>query len=443
VGVEKANRMKFSYLPDSEDLLLRLKDFASVSVPNLEVIETVSSILKDIREGGDKALLEKTLLYDHATLLPVEILVNQAELDDAEAKLNAAERTSIEEAIRNVQLFHEKTMPSDWSTINEHGAEVGEKHYPIKRVGIYVPGGNVPLVSTVIMTVTLAKVAGVPEIAVVTPPGADGKVAVQLLGALQILGVSEVYRVGGAQAIGALAYGTESIPAVDKIYGPGNAYVNEAKRQAFGAVGIDLLPGPSEVMVIADETANPAYVAAALLAQAEHGSGKEKIYLLFTEETLFPKVVEELETQVQTLSHRSAIEKVLECGFRSVFLSDLARVSEVATFIAPEHLELQVSEDNLTFLTKEISTAGAFLMGHCTATSLGDFVAGPSHVLPTGRSARFSSGLKLNDFFRRTSFIRYNEQSAKKALPAVSEFALMEQLDAHGRSLFIRVAKDD
>ena len=187
---------------------------SSASVPNLEVIETVSAILKDIREGGDKALLEKTLLYDHATLLPAEILLSQGELDDAEAELNAAERASIEEAIRNVQLFHEKTMPSDWSTINEHGAEVGEKHYPIKRVGIYVPGGSVPLVSTVIMTVTLAKVAGVPEIAVVTPPGAGGKVAVQLLGALQILGVTEVYRVGGAQAIGALAYGTESIPAV-------------------------------------------------------------------------------------------------------------------------------------------------------------------------------------------------------------------------------------
>jgi histidinol dehydrogenase len=435
--------MNFSYLPDSEDLLFRLKDFASAAVPGLEVIETVSDILKDVRDGGDKAVLEKTLLYDHATLLPAEILVNQEKLDDAETKLSSTERASIEEAIRNVQLFHEKSMPSDWSTINEHGAEVGEKHYPIKRVGIYVPGGNVPLVSTVIMTVTLAKVAGVPEIAVVTPPGADGEVAVQLLGALKILGVSEVYRVGGAQAIGALAYGTESIPAVDKIYGPGNVYVNEAKRQVFGTVGIDLLPGPSEVMVIADETANPAFAAAALLAQAEHGSGKEKIYFLFTKETLFSKVVEELETQVQTLSHRDSIEEVLESGFRSIFLPELARISEVANFIAPEHLELQVSEDNLPLLTKEISTAGAFLMGHCTATSLGDFVAGPSHVLPTGRSARFSSGLKLNDFFRRTSFIRYNEKSAKKALPVVSEFALMEQLDAHGRSLSMRVAKND
>ena len=435
--------MKFSYLQDSEDLLLELKGFASASVPGPEVIETVSEIVKAVRDGGDGALLEKTKLYDHASLLPGQILLRQEELDVAEAKLTDAERESITEAIRNVQLFHEKSIPSDWSASNEHGAEVGEKHYPIKRVGIYVPGGNVPLVSTVIMTVTLAKVAGVSEIAVVTPPDQNGEVAFQLLGALKTLGVSEVYRVGGAQAIAALAYGTESIPAVDKIYGPGNAYVNEAKRQAFGAVGIDLLPGPSEVMVIADETANPAFVAAALLAQAEHGSGKEKIYFLFTEESIFPKVAQELENQVQTLSHKNAIEKVLERGFRSIFLPELRRVSEVATFVAPEHLELQVSEDKLPFLTKEISTAGAFLMGHCTATSLGDFAAGPSHVLPTGRSSRFSSGLKLNDFLRRTSFIRYDEVAAKKALPVVTEFALMEKLDAHGRALSMRVGKKD
>ena len=435
--------MKFSYLQDSDDLLLELKGFTSASVPSPEVIETVSEILKAVRDGGDDALLEKTKLYDNASLLPDQILLKQEELDVAEAKLTDAERESVREAIRNVQLFHEKSIPSDWSARNEHGAEVGEKHYPINRVGIYVPGGNVPLVSTVIMTVTLAKVAGVAEIAVVTPPSQNGEVAFQLLGALKTLGISEVYRVGGAQAIAALAYGTESIPAVDKICGPGNAYVNEAKRQAFGAVGIDLLPGPSEVMVIADETANPAFVAAALLAQAEHGSGKEKIYFLFTEESIFPKVAKELEDQVQTLSHKNAIEKVLEHGFRSIFLPELRRVSEVANFVAPEHLELQVSEDKLPFLTKEISTAGAFLMGHCTATSLGDFAAGPSHVLPTGRSSRFSSGLKLNDFLRRTSFIRYDEVAAKKALPVVTEFALMEKLDAHGRALSMRIEKND
>ena len=193
------------------------------------------------------------------------------------------------EAIENVTLFHERSVPENWDIINNHGAKVGEKYYPIDRVGIYVPGGNVPLISTVIMTVTIAKVAKVKQIAVVTPPSAEGKIAPQMLAALALLGVEEIYKVGGAQAIAALAYGTETIAPVDKIYGPGNAYVNEAKRQVYGTVGIDLLPGPSEVMVIADASSNPAYVAAALLSQAEHGSGKEKLFLLFSEEAHFEK----------------------------------------------------------------------------------------------------------------------------------------------------------
>ena len=431
--------MKYSYLSDSPDLLSELQEFASVSVPDREVTETVSAILEEIRLRGDAALLEKTLLYDGASLEADDISVTPAELDQAQSKLDASERAAILEAIANVRLFHEKSIPNNWSTLNEHGAEVGEKHYPIKRVGIYVPGGNVPLVSTVIMTVTLAKVAQVDEIAVVTPPDSNGKVAFQLLAALGILGVTEVYRVGGAQAIASLAFGTESIPAVDKIFGPGNAYVNEAKRQSFGTVGIDLLPGPSEVMVIADSTAKPSFVAAALLAQAEHGSGKEKIYFLFSEETLFSQVIEEIKLQLETLSHGKSIQRVLEIGFRSIFLPNLERLSEVASFVAPEHLELQVSEENLTFLTERITTAGAFLMGHQTATSLGDFAAGPSHVLPTGRSSRFSSGLKLNDFFRRTSFIKYDDNSVRKGQSVVEEFARMEQLDAHGRSLTMRI----
>lgn len=431
--------MNYSYLSDSPDLLSVLREFGSVSVPDLEVTETVSGILEDIRLRGDAALLEKTLLYDGASLAADEIAVNPAELTDAQSKLSESERSAIQEAITNVELFHNKSVPEDWSTLNEHGAEVGERHYPIHRVGIYVPGGNVPLVSTVIMTVTLAKVAKVPEIAVVTPPDSNGKVSFQILAALEMLGVSEVYRVGGAQAIASLAFGTETINAVDKIYGPGNAYVNEAKRQSFGTVGIDLLPGPSEVMVIADSTANPAYVAAALLAQAEHGSGKEKIYFLFTDEALFSQVAIEIDLQVKTLSHRQSILRVLENGFRSIYLPNLPRLAEVASFVAPEHLELQVSEENLTLLTEKITTAGAFLMGHETATSLGDFAAGPSHVLPTGRSSRFSSGLKLNDFLRRTSFIKYDENSARKAQRVVAEFAKMEKLDAHGRSLSMRI----
>jgi histidinol dehydrogenase len=431
--------MKYSYLSDSSDLLSTLEDFSSVSVPDNEVTNTVSGIIEEIRLRGDAALLEKTLLYDGASLAANEISVLPAELTEAESRLSNSERSAILEAISNIRLFHEKSIPNNWSTRNKHGAEVGEKHYPIKRVGIYIPGGNVPLVSTVIMTVTLAKVAQVPEITVVTPPDSSGQVSYHLLAALEMLGVTEVYRVGGAQAIASLAFGTESIPAVDKIFGPGNAYVNEAKRQSFGTVGIDLLPGPSEVMVIADSTASPDFVAAALLAQAEHGSGKEKVYFLFTEEQLFPRVIEEIEIQLKTLSHQKSIQRVLEIGLRSIFLPNLARLSEVASFIAPEHLELQVSEENLTFLTESITTAGAFLMGHKTATSLGDFAAGPSHVLPTGRSSRFSSGLKLDDFFRRTSFIKYDEGSVRNAQAVVAEFVKMEQLDAHGRSLSMRI----
>ena len=431
--------MKHSYLSDRPELLATLGEFSSVSVPDREVTETVSGILEEVRLRGDEALLEKTLLYDGASLSIADITVPSREIIDAQSMLKESERTAISEAISNVQLFHKKSVPSNWSTLNEHGAEVGERHYPINRVGIYVPGGNVPLVSTVVMTVTLARVAQVKEIAVVTPPDSDGKISYQLLAALGMLGITEVYRAGGAQAIACLAFGTDTIPAVDKIFGPGNAYVNEAKRQSFGVVGIDLLPGPSEVMVIADSTATPSYVAAALLAQAEHGSGKEKIYFLFTEVSLFTSVIDEIEVQLKTLSHRESIERVLENGFRSIFLPSLSRLAEVASFIAPEHLELQVSEENLTMLCDRITTAGAFLLGHKTSPSLGDFAAGPSHVLPTGRSSRFSSGLKLNDFFRRTSFIKYDDSSARKAEGVITEFAKMEQLDAHGRSFSMRI----
>ena len=320
-----------------------------------------------------------------------------------------------------------------------HNGIVGERNYPIGRVGVYVPGGHVPLVSTVVMTVTLAKVAQVPEIVVVTPPGKDGKVADQLLAALQLLGISEVYKIGGAQAIGALTYGTESINPVDKIFGPGNAFVNEAKRQVFGRVGIDLLPGPSEVMVIADKTANPKWVAAALLAQAEHGSGKEKIYLLFEESTMFKKIVVEIEKQIVKLTHSSAIEFVLRKGFFAIFLNNRERISEVANYIAPEHLELQVSDDNCEFYLTNITTAGAFLVGHQTATSVGDFAAGPSHVLPTGRSSRFSSGLRIQDFMRRSSVIKYDFEASKNASAVVEAFSKMENLDGHGNAHLLRL----
>jgi histidinol dehydrogenase len=301
-----------------------------------------------------------------------------------------------------------------------------------------VPGGEVPLVSTVLMTVSLAKIAGCPEIAVFTPSNADGKVAPGILAALHYLGIEEVYRVGGVQAIGAMAFGTTTIPGVDKVFGPGNAYVCEAKRQVFGTVGVDSLPGPSEVMIIADQTANVSFVAADLLAQAEHGSGREKVYLIATSADIIAAVSSEMRTQLQLISRSEKTQRVLEQGLLAIEVKTLGQAAGIANYVAPEHLELMVAESEGEKLTAAISTAGAIMIGNHTPTALGDFTAGPSHVLPTGRAGRFFSGLRVADFLRRTSIITYDRASVKKAEPTVAAFAAMEKLDAHGRSVRIR-----
>ncbi|MEK9772668.1 MAG: histidinol dehydrogenase [Opitutae bacterium] len=431
--------MNLSYLEEGDDLYSRLSSFIPTAGSDLNIKRTVAEILDSVQKGGNKAILEKTSQFDGASLSAEEMQVKPEQLENALLVLSSLERQALEDAIANVTLFHKQSFPKNWKCQNLHGGLVGEQYYPIHRVGIYVPGGQVPLVSTVIMTVTLAKVAGVPEIVVATPPHADGQVSSHLLAALKLSGVTEVYKIGGAQAIGALAYGSETIRPVDKIFGPGNAFVNEAKRQVFGEVGIDLLPGPSEVMVIADHTARPECVAAALLAQAEHGSGKEKIYLLFQEKELFKKVVEEIDQQLPDREHESSIRKVLDTGFFAIFLPEQEGVAKVANFIAPEHLELQVSRDACDFYLQRITTAGAFLVGHETPTSVGDFAAGPSHVLPTGRSSRFSSGLRMQDFLRRSSVIHYNAEACQNATQAIAQFASMENLDGHGFAHQVRV----
>jgi histidinol dehydrogenase len=340
-----------------------------------------------------------------------------------------------------VRDFNRKTLPGDWSARNRHGGWAGEKFDPIRRVGLYVPGGQVPLVSTVLMTATLAKLAGCPEIAAFTPSGPDGRVAPELLAALQLAGVGEVYRVGGVHAIGAMAYGTETIPAVDKIFGPGNAYVCEAKRQVFGTVGVDLLPGPSEVMVIADGSAKAEYAAADLLAQAEHGSGREKIYLVAKSARFVAAVAAEIEGQLATLTRSERTRRVLKSGFLAIIVSNLEEAAEVANRVAPEHLELMVSDAAVPGLVGAVTTAGAIMIGHLTPTVLGDFAAGPSHVLPTGGAGRFSSGLRVSDFLRRTSVLRYGPRSLEKAGPTVAALSAMERLDAHGRSATIRAQR--
>lgn len=430
--------LKLDY-SDTPKFSQALRKFCSGATATGDVAEVVRAVLADVRKGGDKAVLEYTKKFDGASLKASGMRVSAQELKSSISSISAADRKAIRESIALVKDFHKKTLPKAWKGKNAQGGIVGERFYPIQRVGLYIPGGNVPLVSTVIMTAVLAKLVKCPEIAVCTPPDEEGNVAPGMLAALAMVGIDEVYKVGGVQAVGAMAYGTKTVPSVDKIFGPGNAFVMEAKRQVLGTVGIDLLPGPSEVMIIADAGANAAHVAADLLAQAEHGSGKEIIYLATTSKALLARIKKQLEKQLPALTHAEKCEKVLDKRCLAVTCKSLEQAATVANYIAPEHLELQVADKSIEPLTNQITTAGAILQGYMTPTVLGDFTAGPSHTLPTGRAGRFFSGLQATDFMRRSSTVRYNSKSLSKAAPVVETFARLEQLDAHGKSLTIRV----
>ena len=422
----------------SRNFRTQLAAFCRTAAPARELQETVAAILADVRERGDAAVVDQAARIDGARLAPRRFRVTPAELSGASAGLSSGDRAAFLTARANVLAFNRRTLPCNWSARNRHGARVGEKFDPIRRIGINIPGGQVPLVSTVLMTVTLAQIAGVPEIAIFTPCNREGRVAPGLLAALQLCGITEVYRVGGVYGVGAMAYGTKSIPAVDKIFGPSNAYVCEAMRQVFGTVGVAGLPGPSELMVVADDTARADYAAADLLAQAEHGSGREKIYLVTTSRAFLAAVEAEIEAQLPRLSRAEAIRRVLAGGFLAVKVGTLGEAADVANIIAPEHIELLAAPSAIAGLTRRITTAGAIMAGNGTPTAMGDFIAGPSHVLPTGRSGRFSSGLQVADFMRRTSLVQYDRSSLVRAAPVVAAFAALERLDAHGRSVEIR-----
>ena len=416
-----------------------LRSFCEQAIVSGDVSDVVTGVLADVRLRGDSAVLQYTEKFDRARLTAQDMRVSPEAIKASVKTLSAADRRAIRESIALVKDFHKKTLPKDWKAKNAQGGIVGERFYPIQRVGLYIPGGNVPLVSTVVMTAVLAKLVKCPQIAVCTPPDADGNIAAGMLAALSMIGIEEVYKVGGVQAVGAMAYGTKTIPAVDKIFGPGNAFVMEAKRQVLGTVGIDLLPGPSEVMIIADSGANPRHVAADLLAQAEHGSGKEIIYLATTSKVLLAKIEKALGQLLPALRHADKCAKVLKDRCLAVTCKNLAQAAEVANYIAPEHLELQVADKSIESLSRQITTAGAILQGYMTPTVLGDFTAGPSHTLPTGRAGRFFSGLQATDFMRRSSTVRYDAKSLGKASVVVETFARLEQLDAHGKSLTIRL----
>ncbi len=430
------------YQANDPDILQRLQEFEKSMSKSPEIPGRVNEIVSAVRDRGNEALFEFTETFDKVKLTAETVRVTDAELQAGYDSLQAQEIQHIRQAKQQIEDYHRNTIPKNWKEKNGDGATVGERFYPIESVGLYVPGGNVPLVSSVLMSAVLAKLAGNPRIAVVTPPLPDGGIAKGMLAALKICGIHEVYKIGGAQAIAALAYGTTSIPKVDKIFGPGNAYVLEAKRQVFGQVGIDLLPGPSEVAIVADSTANPAWVAADLLAQAEHGSGKERVLLLASSKDLIREIEAEIKKQTPERSHAKAIRKVLTERFLKVVYTQLHDATTVLNAFAPEHLELQVEDESIEYFTRYVTTAGAMLLGHHTPTVLGDFTAGPSHTLPTGGAGRFMSGMRLTDYLRRTSIVRYSAKHLKKAQPVVATFSRLEQLDAHGNSLEIRLTDD-
>ena len=417
---------------------IKLARFCGRANAVTDVKEVVAKILRAVNEQGNKAIIDYTAKLDRVKLKKSGLRVTREELNSAAKILTKDQRKAIKNAIHCVKEFHHKSLPQNWKRKNPHGGIVGETYYPINRVGVYIPGGIVPLVSTVIMTTTLARLARVPEIAVFTPPQSDGNVNSGVLAALAINGIEEVYRIGGVMAVGAMAYGTATIPAVDKIFGPGNAYVFEAKKQVYGIVGLDLLPGPSELMIIADITARADFIAADLLAQAEHGTGMENICLITNRKKLIEEVRAEIKTQLSDLNNKECIKTVLRDGTLSILVNNLDQAVEIANYVAPEHLELHVSKKYLNPLTKKIKNAGAIFMGENTPTVLGDFAAGPSHVLPTGRTARFMSGLRVTDFYRRSSITQYSRKSLVDAQPVVEAFSKLEQLDAHGRSMQIR-----
>ncbi|HEV2395236.1 MAG TPA: histidinol dehydrogenase [Verrucomicrobiae bacterium] len=393
------------------------------------------AILEDVQARGDTALIELTQRFDGAQLNPERLAVTQAELVTAFLKADESLRAAVAEAEKNIARFARRSLRQAWQMPNSHGATVGEKFDPFQRVGIYIPGGTAPLVSTALMTITLAKVAGCPQIVVCTPCARDGSVNAALLFAARAAGATEIYRIGGAQAIGAMAYGTQTIGQAQKVFGPGNAYVVAAKRLVLGYVAIDLLPGPSELLVLADDTANAGLIAADLLAQAEHGSGHERVWLVTTSARLLKGVQKEIGRQLSSLPRRELLEKSLENAWL-IQVKGPDEAIELANELAPEHCELMMR--NSRRLAARLLTAGAIFLGPWSPTVLGDYVAGPSHTLPTGGAGRSFAGLTVDQFQRRTSVVEYSRASLKKALPAVRKFAQLEGLDAHGRSAAIR-----
>ncbi len=420
--------------PDFTKQLRQLTAPSSLFDPEIE--QRARAILDQVRTGGEAALCELTEKYDGAKLLPGQLQVTQAELVAASLKADPSLRAAIAEADRNVARFAAKSRRKGWSMRNSHQAVVGEKFDPFQRVGVYIPGGMAPLVSTAIMTVTLARVAGCREIVVCTPCGKDGTVNPALLYAARAGGATEIWRVGGAQAIAAMAYGVGPLRKVQKIFGPGNAYVVAAKRLVVGHVAIDLLPGPSELLVLGDDSAPAKSVAADMLAQLEHGSGYERCWLITTSARLQKAVEKEIARQLPGLPRHELIAKAMRRETWLVQVRTMEDALALTNVLAPEHCEVMTRQARQ--VSQGIYTAGAIFLGPWTPTVLGDYVAGPSHTLPTGGAGVSFPGLSVDQFQRRTSLVEYTRASLRKALPAVRKFGEVEGLSAHVASAQVR-----
>lgn len=420
----------------AEEYIAEWNNSTSAEENDAALDDAVLGIIRKVREKQDKALYEYTKQFDGVTL--DDLVVSEKEFREAKQFTTPEFLTALKQAAKNIRAYHNEQKEKSWLVEQDNGIMLGQKITPIDRVGVYVPGGKAGYPSTVLMTVIPAQLAGVKEIVITTPPGKDGKVNPYVLLAAELLGIKKIYKVGGAQAIAALAYGTETVKKVDKIVGPGNAYVARAKKWVYGTVGIDMIAGPSEICIIADEKANPRYVAADLLSQAEHDESARAICIT-TSEQLADSIQEEIVLQTSRLERKEIIDASIEANGRIIIVDSLESAAQVANIIAAEHLELMV--EHPTELLPQIKHAGAIFLGSYSPEPLGDYFAGPNHTLPTSGTARFASGLGVYDFLKKSTIISYPRQALEDVSDQIITLANVEGLTAHANAIQIR--KDD
>ncbi|MBQ2278425.1 MAG: histidinol dehydrogenase [Clostridia bacterium] len=403
----------------------------------VDVSGIVAGVIDNVRKNGDAALAEYTEKFDKVKL--DSVVVTRAEIDEAAASLDENFLQILRDAAANIEHYHKCQIRQGYAVTDKEGVILGQRVTPIEKVGVYVPGGSAPLPSSVLMNIIPAKIAGVPFIAMATPPGPDGKVNPAILAAADIAGADVIYKMGGSQAIAALAYGTETVTAVHKIVGPGNAFVAEAKRQVFGKVGIDMIAGPSEIIVLADGTCDPTVVAADMLSQAEHDRLASAILVTDSEE-LAAKVADELEIQIPQLSRADIARASIDVYGKIIITDTFARAIDMVNELVPEHLEVMV--DDPFAILPMIRNAGSIFLGKNCPEPLGDYFAGTNHVLPTSGTAKFSSPLSVDDYVKKSSYLYYTREALEKEAWRVNEFAKREQLTAHARSAVVRFEKD-